>query len=148
MTSTGVFPNTLAAPATAPNSPVITGLMYLLGSSPWHEKKKKTYFIKWHQGNSGRFNKRHLLTHLCTSSSEMSWRRSGWPGWSPASVQWLWGPDKSPSDLRGAPLSRSSSLAVLYTSLNNRNTWHWAFQVHKKVILNNILYGNISQLKD
>lgn len=38
-------------------------------------------------------------THLCTSSSVKSWRRSGWPGWSPASVQWLLGPDRSPSVL-------------------------------------------------
>lgn len=39
MTSRGVFPNTLAAPAKAPNSPVITGLMALLGSSPWKTTK-------------------------------------------------------------------------------------------------------------
>lgn len=34
MTSSGVFPNTLAAPAIAPNAPVMTGLMDLLGLSP------------------------------------------------------------------------------------------------------------------
>lgn len=41
MTSRGVFPKTLAAPAIAPNSPVIKGLMALLGSSPRRQKKKK-----------------------------------------------------------------------------------------------------------
>lgn len=40
MTSRGVFPNTLAAPATAPNAPVKMGLMALLGSSPWWFTKK------------------------------------------------------------------------------------------------------------
>lgn len=34
MTSRGVFPNTLAAPAIAPKAPVNKGLMALLGSSP------------------------------------------------------------------------------------------------------------------
>ena len=33
-TSSGVFPNTLAAPAMAPNVPVTKGFMGLLGSSP------------------------------------------------------------------------------------------------------------------
>lgn len=41
MTSSGVFPKTLAAPAIAPNSPVIKGLMALLGSSPRRQKKRK-----------------------------------------------------------------------------------------------------------
>lgn len=39
MTSSGVFPNTLAAPAIAPNAPVMMGLMDLLGLSP---RKQKT----------------------------------------------------------------------------------------------------------
>jgi len=34
MTSSGVFPNTLAAPAMAPKSPVNNGLIVLLGLSP------------------------------------------------------------------------------------------------------------------
>lgn len=34
MTSRGVFPKTLAAPATAPNPPVTRGFMALFGSSP------------------------------------------------------------------------------------------------------------------
>lgn len=38
MTSSGVFPNTLAAPATAPNAPVMMGLMDLLGLSPGRQK--------------------------------------------------------------------------------------------------------------
>ncbi len=44
MTSRGVFPNTLAAPATAPNSPVNKGLMALFGSSPlcWNKKLQMT----------------------------------------------------------------------------------------------------------
>lgn len=41
----------------------------------------------------------HTHTHLCTSSSVKSWRRSGWPGWSLASTRWLLGPDTSPSVL-------------------------------------------------
>lgn len=47
MTSRGVFPKTLAAPAMAPNAPVTMGLMALLGSSPWwftKKKKKKSFW--------------------------------------------------------------------------------------------------------
>jgi len=39
MTSSGVFPNTLTAPAMAPNDPVMSGLMALLGSSPKNTNK-------------------------------------------------------------------------------------------------------------
>lgn len=35
MTSSGVFPNTLAAPAVAPKSPVTSGFIALLGLSPY-----------------------------------------------------------------------------------------------------------------
>lgn len=40
MTSSGVFPKTLAAPAMAPNVPVTKGLMGLLGLSPSKEKER------------------------------------------------------------------------------------------------------------
>jgi len=39
-----VFPNTLAAPAIAPNAPVMMGLMDLLGLSP--RKQKTTHETK------------------------------------------------------------------------------------------------------
>lgn len=41
-----------------------------------------------------------VYTHLCTSSSARSWRKSGWPGWSLVSTLWPSDPDKSPSVLR------------------------------------------------
>lgn len=42
MTSSGVFPNTLAAPAMAPKVPVTKGLIDLLGLSPCQETKEKS----------------------------------------------------------------------------------------------------------
>lgn len=44
MTSSGVFPNTLVAPAMAPKTPVTRGLMFLLGSSPGFLKQTPSFY--------------------------------------------------------------------------------------------------------
>lgn len=103
MTSSGVFPNTLAAPAIAPKVPVNKGLIALLGLSPNGGASLQT--IRW-QKTGGKKNplRQKLLSEwvnadLCTSSSVRSSHRSGLPGWSPVSGRWRWDPGTSLSAL-------------------------------------------------
>jgi len=122
MTSSGVFPNTLAAPAVAPNSPVSRGLMALLGSSPsrWKQNRRDLFYglQVWFYAST---MEDYLLSYLCTSSSGRSWRRSGWPDWSLVLVLWPSAPDKSPSVLRTRhrnqslpPESQTHHLSIIF----------------------------------